>query len=155
MWERYEIKYIRSLLSSIENQLTKDRLENILIWNIKKSCFYKNMFYGMSVTIIIINAGIPVINQALAEANSKLIITVFSTLASVFASILTLVGVKDKWYRYRKYTELLKRECIFYITKSGVYHLEQRECEFIENIEAICSDERELWEKSNFKKVKV
>ncbi|MDP4146615.1 MAG: DUF4231 domain-containing protein [Bacillota bacterium] len=81
----------------------KDRVENVLLWNINKAKYYKNMYYGMSIIIIIINASIPVINQIQNFDNSKLVVSITSAVAGVVASILTLIGIKDKWYRYRKY----------------------------------------------------
>lgn len=141
-----EKEYVYKILSCIEDDKIRERINNILLWDISKAEFYKKIFYIISMLIILINASIPVINQLSFWEFNILTTSIISTIASILTSILTLVCVKDNWYRYRKYSELIKRECILYINECEPYNGELRNKLFVKNIELISNDELSAWQ---------
>ncbi|MEJ8555146.1 DUF4231 domain-containing protein [Tepidibacter sp. Z1-5] len=141
-----EIQAVKDMTKNIENEVIRQRVEQLLVWDVKKATCYKRAYYLMSIVIIIANASIPIINQMWTGPNGRLTVSSISGLAGVIASILTLVNVKDTWFRYRKFAELMKTECILFINKCNPYNGENRECLFVNKIELIVSGERGLWE---------
>lgn len=147
-----EIQAVKDITVNIKNKMIRDRVEQLLVWDVKKATCYKRRYYSMSIVIILANASIPIINQMWTGPNGRLTVSIISGLAGVIASILTLINVKDTWFRYRKFAELMKTQCILFINKCDPYNGEDRECLFVNNIESIVSDERDHWESSKFKK---
>lgn len=143
-----ELQSIWIYTESINNNLAKKRIEHLLDWYIRKANFYKNLFYILSFSLIVINALIPVlINTEIT--NKDLIISGISSIATIITSSLTLFTMKDTWFRYRNNVEAMKSECIKFSQKIGVY-TDNDESIIIENIEQIVKNERGLWEKMKF-----
>lgn len=141
-----EIESLDNFTEMIDNQIIKNRVVHLLEWYAKKATCYKRYYYVLSIALIIINASIPVIHQFEWE-QSKIIVSSISATASIIASILTLVSVKDTWFRYRKHVELLKTECMLFNCRCGDYNEDDREKIFISNIENISSGERAYWKR--------
>lgn len=143
-----ELESIWIYTESINNDLAKKRIEHLLDWYIRKANFYKNLFYILSFSLIVINALIPVlINTEIM--NKDLIISGISCIATIITSSLTLFTMKDTWFRYRNNVEVMKSECIKFSQKIGIYK-DNDESIIIENIEQIVKNERGLWEKMKF-----
>jgi len=85
----------------------------------QKAVKSKIMFYAFNITILICNVSIPVIVQVFAEPN--ILVTITSSISSIFASILILMAIKDSWQNYRKYLEELKIEIVKYKSSSDGY----------------------------------
>ena len=144
-----ELESIDIFISSIQDEVIKRRVKQVLVWNIKKATKNKFIFYLLSILALILNASIPVINQL---NQYDIIVTIISSIVVVITGILTLINFKDVWYRYRVTVENIKRECIMLSCKYGEYENEDREKKFIINFENLLLDERDLWIKSRFKK---
>lgn len=143
-----ELESIWIYTESINNKLAKKRIEHLLDWYIRKANFYKNLFYALSFSLIVINALIPVlINTEIM--NKNLIISIISCIATIITSSLTLFTMKDTWFRYRDNVESMKSECIKFTHKIGVYK-DGNESIIMENIEQIVKNERSLWEETKF-----
>lgn len=93
-----ELSSIEIFTSNIENPVIKQRVYQVLSWNIIKSTRYKRMFYILSILILILNASIPVINQI---EKFPIVVTIIASISSVITGIITLINFKDVWYRYR------------------------------------------------------
>lgn len=152
-----ELEFVGKILEYIENDVIKERVSHLIIWYCKKSTYYKRINYFLAILVIVINSTIPVINQSsfIVEESNKLLVSSMSALASIIGSIAVLLNVKDTWYRYRKYCELMKTECILFINKCEKYSNEDREQIFVIQIEKIITDERNKWEISKFKNDKT
>lgn len=146
-----ELGTIDIYINGIENHIIKKRIEHILEWYIRKSTFYKNLFYWLSLLVILINAAIPIMNQ-MKFIYYENIVSIISAFASVFTSCITLFTTKDTWFRYRKSVELIKKECMLFSSKDEYYQDENRETLLIKNVENIISSERQSWEKVKFDK---
>ena len=143
-----ELKSIWIYTESIENKLAKKRIDHLLDWYIRKANFYKNLFYVLSFSLIVINSLIPVlINTQIT--NKDLIISSISCIATIITSSLTLFTMKDTWFRYRDSVESMKSECIKFTHKIGVYK-EGDESIIVKNIEQIVKNERGLWKETKF-----
>ena len=143
-----ELKSIWIYTESIENKLAKKRIDHLLDWYIRKANFYKNLFYVLSFSLIVINSLIPVlINTQIM--NKDLIISSISCIATIITSSLTLFTMKDTWFRYRDSVESMKSECIKFTHKIGVYK-EGDESIIVKNIEQIVKNERGLWKETKF-----
>ena len=143
-----ELESICIYTESINNNLAKKRIEHLLDWYIRKANFYKNLFYALSFSLIVINALIPVLTNIKIE-NKDIIISIMSSVATIITSSLTLFTMKDTWFRYRDNAESMKSECIKFTHKIGVYE-DGNESVIIENIEQIVKNERSLWEETKF-----
>ena len=143
-----ELKSIWIYTESIENKLAKKTIDHLLDWYIRKANFYKNLFYVLSFSLIVINSLIPVlINTQIT--NKDLIISSISCIATIITSSLTLFTMKDTWFRYRDSVESMKSECIKFTHKIGVYK-DGDESIIVKNIEQIVKNERGLWKETKF-----
>lgn len=142
-----EISSINIYTNCIEDTIIRQRVQQVLEWNIKKSTYHKWLFYILNIVIIILNAFIPILNQI---GYYDLLITIFASTTAVITSIITLINFKDVWYRYRSSAEAIKSECIKLRGQVGDYSLDDRERTFIINVESIVSNERNLWQQSRF-----
>ncbi|PFS25407.1 hypothetical protein COK45_05080 [Bacillus thuringiensis] len=146
-----ELNSLEFYTINIKSEVTKNRINHLLGWYVKKGTYYKRIYYLINSLIIIINASIPIINQ-LNFTFSLILVSTIAGVASVLASILTLVSVKDTWFRYRKHAELLKRECILFNCHWGIYEDEDRERRLAVSVEEIIHNEREYWEANKINK---
>ncbi|MDU2162595.1 DUF4231 domain-containing protein [Intestinibacter bartlettii] len=143
-----ELKSIWIYTESIDNKLAKNRINHLLDWYIRKANFYKNIFYMLSFSLIVINALIPVLINTQIK-NKDLIISGISCIATIITSSLTLFTMKDTWFRYRDNVESMKSECIKFANKIGVYK-DGNESIIVEKIEEIVKNERGLWKETKF-----
>ena len=143
-----ELKSLDMYVEKIEDRVIKSRILHLLDWYIRKANFYRNIFYVMSVSLIVINAIIPVIIQ-MSLVEKDIIVSIISSLATVISGVLTLFTMKDTWGRYREYAELIKEECMKYNCCFGEYKDNQNQYLLGSNIELIIANERALW-KSKF-----
>ncbi|MFR0018739.1 MAG: DUF4231 domain-containing protein [Paraclostridium sp.] len=143
-----EIESIDIFTRTIKDEIIKQRVHQVLEWNIKKSTNNKRAFYILSISVLVLNSSIPIINQL---NGYPAIVTAISSIGAVITGVITLINFKDVWYRYRSTTENIKRECIMLSCRYGEYENEDRENKFILNFEKILLDERDLWYSSRFK----
>lgn len=148
-----EINSLEIYTDGLETKIIKSRIDHLLDWYIRKSTFYKNLFYTLSVFSIFINAFIPIVAQ-FNVTSKDIIISIMSGIAAVITSILTLFTTKETWFRYRNHAELIKQECVQCISQVGDYKKDykqdDRERILIEKVELIISNERSLWKKDKF-----
>ncbi|EPB9414074.1 DUF4231 domain-containing protein [Clostridium perfringens] len=144
-----ELQSLNIYVFKIEDYSLRARISHLLDWYVRKATFYKNLFYSMSVILIIINALIPVISQS-ALVNKDIIISFGSSIATIISSALTLFTMKDTWFRYRNYAELIKEECMKYNSCYGDYNNDKAQLLLSQNIELIINSERTLWKDNKF-----
>mgnify|MGYP001157701937 FL=1 len=142
-----ELSSIEIFTSNIENPVIKQRVYQVLSWNIIKSTRYKRMFYILSILVLILNASIPVINQI---EKFPIVVTIVASISTVITGIITLINFKDVWYRYRVTVEKIKTECMLLNCRLGQYSCVNREKKFLIRIEEILAEDQESWIKSRF-----
>lgn len=141
--ENYYIKFSNSNNSAIINKT----LEHY----VQKSIFHKNLFFNLSIAVIILNASIPLINS-IPDLKTNILTSIASTLTVIITSILTILAAKDNWMRYRSYAEELKTECNLFNNNIGEYsceNIELKEQRFILSFERINKSERTLWKSTH------
>lgn len=131
-----EMLSLGHLTKSIDNEVIRRRIEDLLTYYTKKATYYQYAYYILSIVIIVINASIPVIHHLHLE-KSIVIVSISSAVASVIASIITLLNIKDIWFRYRRNIKILKKECMLFNCQCGNYNGEDKEKIFIVNVEDI------------------
>lgn len=142
-----ELSSIEIFTSNIENTIIKQRVYQVLKWNIIKSTNYKRIFYFLSVILLILNASIPVINQI---EKFPIVVTIIASISTVITGIITLINFKDVWHRYRLTAERIKTECMLLNCRLGQYSGIDREKKFMLRFEEILAENQELWIKSRF-----
>ena len=145
-----EFEYAKTLISKISNEDIRDRIENMLIWYIKRAASSKRWYYIFTLSSIIAGASVPIISLSSGAELKDIIVAAISAIGAISISVCTLFSFKDNWRRYRKYSELLKRECFMFISHSGIYEDVSKDINqlFIDQIENVTSTENEEWVKT-------
>lgn len=108
--------------SVIKNDYIRKRFLQSLIWYIKKAKFFKRFFYFFSVLSIIIPIAVALLNQFVSLTDdSKIIVSILSSLTAVISSLLTLFKLQEKWIQYRCAAEALQSELSLLIAENGDY----------------------------------
>ena len=147
--KKKELNSITIYINRIQDEDIKNRIKHILDWYMRKATFYKNLFYMLNFNLILINASIPVINQCIFDYK-ELTVSIISAIATVITSCISLFTMKDTWFRYRKYVENIKQECILFHCHRGRYRQQHLENDLMESIELLISEERQAWGNSKF-----
>lgn len=113
------MEYIRSLEFGKKKELIcKSRTEYCIEWYTRKAVKYKRVFIALS----IINIAIPQISSILIlQTDCSLVSAIFSSVVSFSAALLALLNVKDRWTRYRKEAEYIKKEYTLYCLQASPY----------------------------------
>ena len=143
-----ELNSLNIYTENIKDELIKKRIEHLLDWYIRKANFYKNLFYILSMLLIIINAIIPVLSGTQIN-NKDIVISCISSIATIITSSLTLFTMKDTWFRYRNSVEIMKSECIKFNCNLNEYN-GNNEIILAQTIEHIVENERDLWKQIKF-----
>lgn len=141
-----ELKNLEAYYVKLSNEKSSRVINNTLEYYSRQAIFYKRLFLALSVLTIILNAGIPVMNQI--NASNKLVITLMSSVNLVIAGVLSLLSVKETWSRYREACEKLKIECNNFNAKACPYNSSNprlNEILFLSTYEDITMAERKLW----------
>ena len=149
MWLKKELSSLQHYTKEIENELIRNRVSYLMEWYVRKCTYYKNIYYSLSVLLIVINASIPILNQTVWKY-SKITVSIISSLATISTSVMTLFTMKDTWFRYRNSVELMKKECMLFSGRCNEYSRHYRETLFIKRFEDIIENERKTWQKNKF-----
>ena len=128
--------------SKKEENYLKDRLEGQIQWYSNKSSRYKNLFYIIRATEIIIAGLIPALFH---WSLIKGVIPLLSTIVAILAGLIALFKFQENWVSYRTTSESLKHEKYLYLTKVSPYDRENSFETLVKNVENIISKENTLW----------
>lgn len=141
-----ELNNLEAYYVKLSNEKSSRVINNTLLYYARQAIRYKRIFIILSVLTIVLNAGIPVINQI--DISNELIITLMSSINLVIAGVLSLLSVKETWSRYREACEKLKIECNNFNAKVCPYNSSNyrlNESLFLATYEEITMAERKLW----------
>ena len=141
-----ELINLEAYYVKLSNEKASRVINNTLVYYARQAIRYKRIFLILSVLTIVLNAGIPVINQI--DDSNKLVITLMSSINLVIAGVLSLLSVKETWSRYREACEKLKIECNNFNAKACPYNSSNyrvNESFFLSTYEEITMAERKLW----------
>lgn len=125
-----------------------------LKWYIRKACFYKRLYYTMTLTSIIS----PILSASLASMNVsgsegswiKYIPGVLALAASISVAILTTLRAQEKWGRYRMVAEQMKKSRMRYLQElESDKTNEEIKKRFLNEIEQLMKEENLEWMKLN------
>lgn len=130
---------------TMETYYIINRLKNQMDLYYSRSITLRMEYYAISITIIVINALIPVFSITLdVGVLSKYLVTIFSELAAVLSSILLLRKTKDTWLEHQSIYAKLRQEQVLFETKSGKNETATVQ-DFVKACEEIIQNEQNLW----------
>jgi|GEM_PF-1856256 hypothetical protein len=102
----------------------------------------KRLFYSFNIPIIILAASVPV----LVSLKFNILAIIFSLLVAIGTGITALCNFKEQWQQNRLLAEAMKREKVYYDTKTQQYdHVKDTEELFIEAVEHKMSEHQQSW----------
>lgn len=116
-----------------KNTICKTRTIYSLNWYSKKANFYKYTYYTLS----LINIVVPLSSTVIISffPSEDILVAVLSALASFAASLLSLLGAKDKWTNYRNGAEFLKSQYTLYLSHAAPYNTIESDSLYMTTIE--------------------
>lgn len=147
-----EKKYIEKIEQSIDNKIVQERIKYLLIWYSHKATINKYLYFAFVAISIIAPALITLINSCVKDSflgmNKTCLISLISTIATIFAGILAITRWQEGWLRYRKTAELIKSKVSIYLIKRKNSENDDNkkiDNEFISEIEDIVQKENAEW----------
>ena len=99
-----------------------DRLNDQIDWYDSKSQKYKKRYYRLTGICLVISASIPFLINLIVDFHwMTLVISALSVINVIISGFESLNNNHDLWTKYRITCENLKREKIFFETKTGPY----------------------------------
>lgn len=150
---RKEIRENEYLICDDISPISK-RFGYCLKWYIKNACYYKNMYYILTLISTICPIVVAVLNgltfEEGMEAYIKYAVIVLSAAASISVAVLTIYRAQEKWTRYRAAAEDLKRERVIYLNEKILRKDDpDLDREFLSKIEDYIAKENQDWKDSN------
>lgn len=120
-----EIKSSAYLYSNIKSEVLKQRLENILSWNIRKAILYKRYYYIFSCISIVAPLLVTILHSIDSSTFIKLYMQTYSailaTITTMSSSLLALFHFRDEWKDHRETVENIKALLMKYNMKFGEF----------------------------------
>jgi hypothetical protein len=137
-----------------EQQYLEERLEHQIKWYASKSRKNKKWHLGLRLTTILLSTSLPFLTNYLSEFTQiKYIIAFIGVAIAIIEGLQSLYKFNDNWILYRRITENLRKEKIFYLTKSGAYKQNGTLQYLVDNAETLMGTENTTW--YNFNKTFV
>ncbi len=146
-----EWKYIYKLMKSVENETIRDYVENQIEWNVVKANQYKFMEYFLKFLTVVTPTVVFVLQQCLDSKNPLVQMIVLGA-ATVTSASSTFIKFHDKRILYRKSAEQIKEETMLYITHTGKYNTEERDEQFVLELDRITKGANKEWRRIEEKK---
>ncbi|MEN0006106.1 MAG: DUF4231 domain-containing protein [Bacteroidota bacterium] len=135
-----------------ESTYIKERVDDQLGWFEKKSAVNQKRYRFIKILVLLLSAVLPFL--AAIDFNTsqlqlqRIIIGVIGIIVAVCEGVLMINKYHEKWVEYRGTAELLKREKLLYLTKSGEYSRAKSPFNtFVVAIESILGEENQSWKK--------
>lgn len=144
--------FIPYILSKLEDESLEASVGHELYTYAARAQFYKKCFYISEFITLIAPAIVVGLNNALEgrDVTVRILVSVFSGLASIASGIAGIVKFKESWVRYRSNCEAVKHELVYYVAKCTPYdHKKQKKnkVELIQRIYVIAIKEEIDWNK--------
>lgn len=133
-----------------------NRLNDQINWYDSKSQKYKKRYHWLTKISLCVSASIPFLINLIADfPYMTLIISALSVISVILTGFESLNNYHDLWTKYRITCENLKREKIFYETKTGPYSNDATSQALeilVHRCEEYMGNENLYWKKLNTKK---
>ncbi len=136
-----------------EQDYIKQRIDSQLQWYESKSLWNKVWYRRLKIVEILSSVLIPFLSGLMAEGGLAISISIgiLGILIALIEGILYLYKFQDNWMEYRQAAEFLKREKLFYLTKSGPYEGSPKLQALVTRIESYTEQENQAWTNYNKK----
>ena len=129
-----------------EEEYLKDRLEQQISWYGNKSRVNQEWYKKLRLAEIAAAAFIPFLSGMQAKAPwFPWIIGSLGVLIAVAGAASTLFKFHENWIQYRATAEQLKHEKFMYLTRTNLYHANDRFALLVERVENLISKENTAW----------
>lgn len=130
-----------------EQDYIKNRVDDQFDYYDNKSIHNKKMYQFYKVIVILLSVSIPLMTGFITDDTTwlKVAVGVAGVIIALIEGIQSLYKYHDNWLHARNAAEFLKREKIYYATKSGPYATGGSLQKFVERVEAFTSEENKSW----------
>ncbi len=130
-----------------EQDYLKNRVDDQFDYYDQKSIHNKKMYRSYKLVLILLSVSIPLMTGFITDDTTwlKIAVGVAGVLIAFIEGIQSLFKYHDNWLHARNAAEFLKREKIYYSTKSGPYSTGSSLQKLVERIEAFTSEENKSW----------
>jgi hypothetical protein len=133
-----------------EETYIQDRLEDQIQWYDTKSIDCQKGFKRLRGLVISLSASIPFFVGFISDfAFFKEIVSIIGVTIVIIEGRLSLTKYHENWIEYRSICETLRHEKYMYLTKTGVYDIENPFKVLVERVESIISIENVNWASLN------
>ena len=144
--------FIPYILSKLEDESLEASVGHELYTYAVRAQFYKECFYTSEFITLIAPAIVVGLNNALEEQDIiiRILVSVFSGLASIASGIAGIVKFKESWVRYLSNCEAVKHELVYYVAKCPPYHHKKQtknKVKLVQRIYSISRKEEVDWNK--------
>lgn len=135
-----------------EENYIKVRLDDQISWYDEKSINSQKKYKRFKIIEVILAALIPVLSIYSQDfIQITWMIAVSGALITIIESLLNISKYHENWIEYRRICETLRHEKYMYLTKTGVYNVEDSFPFLVERVESIISKENLNWANLNKK----
>jgi hypothetical protein len=134
-----------------EQTYLKDRVDGQIGWMEQKALNNQKTYKALRTASLIASVLIPLLAGYAEKFGTSLTITIgaLGAVVAICQGLLAINRNHENWTEYRITAEVLKREKLFYETKTVPYECDNRFGIFVENIEKILSGENKNWIQNN------
>lgn len=133
-----------------EDQYMQERLEDQIKWYDSKSIECQKKFKHLKAAVILLSASIPLLVGFISDLKFfEVIVSFIGVVILVIEGWLGLSKYHENWIEYRSICETLRHEKYMYLTRTGVYDIQDPFKNLVERVESIISNENVNWANIN------
>lgn len=131
-----------------EEEYIKERLNGQLKWYSEKSAKFQKKYKIWQMIKVIAALLIPLLIFLMeGYPDIKYAISILGAFIAFIESYLKIYNYRELWNTYRATLEKLKREKVFFLTKTGIYKTNKDSFElFVTNCEQVMKSENTIWD---------
>ncbi len=129
----------------------KERVDGQISWMEQKALNNQKAYKRLRIVSLIASVLIPLLAGYAEKFGTSLTISIgaLGAVVAICQGLLAINRNHENWTEYRITAEALKREKLYYETKTMPYESENRFGVFVENIEKLLSGENKNWLQNN------
>lgn len=129
-----------------EDTYLQERLEDQINWYDTKSIHSQKLYKRLKGIVILLSASIPLFVGFISDYESwETVVSFIGVTIVVIEGWLSLTKYHENWIEYRGICETLRHEKYMYLTRTGVYDVENPFKVLVERVENIISKENINW----------
>jgi len=130
-----------------EDQYLKERVDDQFDWLDRKSVWNQKRYKRLRTIVLVVSVLIPLLSGWIGKLPElSYAVGIGGVIIAICEGLISLHKYQDNWTAYRATAEALKRERLFYLTKTGPYwKKEQPFPTFVQRVETLLGAENEEW----------